>query len=70
MSSFVYSDLLNFSNWVCSKSGGKCSILVWRLQVCVSGDVLATFHVSLVELGLGVVRGGGTKFSSDDVLRV
>jgi len=70
MSSFVCSIILNFPNWGCSKSGRKCCILVWRLQICVSGHVLATFHASLVELGLGVVRGSGPKFASGDVLTV
>lgn len=51
MSSCVYSRLLNFTNWWCSIAGGKCCILLWRFQICVSGDVLA--HNSLLMMCWG-----------------
>lgn len=46
------------------------SIVGQFIQICVSGHVLATFHASLVELGLEVGRGSGTNFVSGDVLSV
>lgn len=54
-------------NSIFSLTGGTVCQFI---QICVSAHVLATFYVSLVEMGLEAGRRSGTKFAYGDVLSV